>query len=187
MKLTTLALIVFCVHVSATAYSQRTKLTLNLQNQSIKEALYQIESQSEFRFIYEKEQINLDRKVSVRLKNQTVETILEQLLGDETVGYEITENNLILIYPAGKRPGNAGVIHRPDANQQGRRITGTVVDERGEPVIGANVVEKGAAANGTITDVEGKFALTVPENATLQVSFIGYITQEISVLSAWGG
>ncbi|MDR2765669.1 MAG: TonB-dependent receptor plug domain-containing protein, partial [Tannerella sp.] len=189
MKLTTFMLIILCVHVSATAYSQRTKLTLKLRNQSVKEALYQIESQSEFRFIYEKEQINLDRKISVHLKNQTVETILEELLGNEDVKYEITENKLILIYPAGKRLGNVGFIHRPDmeANQQGKRITGTVTDEKGEPIIGANIIEKGVTGNGTVTDVDGKFSLTVPENATLQVSFIGYITQEISMLSSWGG
>ncbi|MDR1603057.1 MAG: TonB-dependent receptor [Tannerella sp.] len=171
------------MHVSATAYSQRTKLTLELRNQSIKEALYQIENQSEFRFIYEKEQINLDRKISVHLKNQTVESILDHLLGDESVRYEITENNLILIYPAGKRPGNVGIIDRPEteSNQQGIRITGTVVDEKSEPVIGANIVEKGTA-NGTVTQEDGNFSLTVAENATLQISFIGYIPQEISAV-----
>ncbi|MDR2120881.1 MAG: TonB-dependent receptor [Tannerella sp.] len=66
--------------------------------------------------------------------------------------------------------------------QQSRtRVTGTVVDQNDEPVIGANVMEKGVAANGTITDTEGKFALEVRANATLQISYIGYVTQEISV------
>ncbi|MDR1602896.1 MAG: TonB-dependent receptor [Tannerella sp.] len=69
----------------------------------------------------------------------------------------------------------------PDTKQQNRiRLTGTVVDEKGESVIGANVVEKGAA-NGTVTDVDGNFSLNVADNAVLQVSFIGYITQEIPV------
>ncbi|MDR2040934.1 MAG: secretin and TonB N-terminal domain-containing protein, partial [Tannerella sp.] len=173
MKLTTFVLIIFCGNLSATAYSQRTKLTLELRNQSIKEGLYQIESQSGFRFIYEKEQINLDRKVSMRVKNKTVEIILERLLEDENVGYEITENKLILIYPAGKRLSGAGALlpGAAEANRQGRRITGRVVDARGEAVIGANVLEKGVAANGTVTDVDGNFSLTVAEDAVLQVSY----------------
>ncbi|MDR2765079.1 MAG: TonB-dependent receptor, partial [Tannerella sp.] len=68
-----------------------------------------------------------------------------------------------------------------EPQQSKTRITGTVVDRTGEPVIGANLVEKGAVTNGTITDAEGHFSLNVAENAVLQVSYIGYITQEISV------
>jgi hypothetical protein len=67
-----------------------------------------------------------------------------------------------------------------------KRINGTVVDVNDEPIIGVNVVEKGTT-NGTVTDVDGNFSLSVKENATLQVSYIGYITQEINVLSVVGG
>jgi hypothetical protein len=67
-----------------------------------------------------------------------------------------------------------------------KRISGTVVDVNDEPIIGVNVVEKGTA-NGTVTDTDGNFSLSVKENATLQVSYVGYITQEISVLSVGGG
>jgi hypothetical protein len=67
-----------------------------------------------------------------------------------------------------------------------QRISGTVIDVNDEPVIGVNVVEKGTT-NGTVTDVDGNFSLSVREDATLQVSYIGYITQEISVLAARGG
>jgi hypothetical protein len=65
--------------------------------------------------------------------------------------------------------------------QSKTRITGTVVDQTGEPVIGANVVEKGATANGTISDADGKFSLNISPEATLIVSYIGYMTQEIAV------
>jgi TonB-linked SusC/RagA family outer membrane protein len=68
----------------------------------------------------------------------------------------------------------------PEPAQNRTRITGTVVDRTGEPVIGANIVEKGAVANGTITDVDGRFSLSVPQGATLVVSFIGYVTQEVT-------
>jgi TonB-linked SusC/RagA family outer membrane protein len=75
-----------------------------------------------------------------------------------------------------------GVVYASASMQQEKRITGTVTDERGEPVIGANVVEKNTT-NGTVTDADGKFSLTVSDNVTLRVSFIGYITQEISTLT----
>ncbi|MDR3267635.1 MAG: TonB-dependent receptor [Tannerella sp.] len=61
-----------------------------------------------------------------------------------------------------------------------KQVTGTVTDANSEPIIGANVIEKGTT-NGSITDVDGKFSLTVSDNAVLQISFIGYVTQEIAV------
>jgi TonB-linked SusC/RagA family outer membrane protein len=80
---------------------------------------------------------------------------------------------------AGARSGDSQTI--PEAQQQSKtRITGSVVDPAGEPIVGANVVEKGVKANGTITDPDGKFSLqTSRPNATLTISYIGYITQEV--------
>ncbi|MDR3262500.1 MAG: carboxypeptidase-like regulatory domain-containing protein, partial [Tannerella sp.] len=72
------------------------------------------------------------------------------------------------------------------ARQTGKSITGTVTDMSGEPIIGANVIEKGVL-KGTSTDVDGKFSLTVEDDAILQISYIGYIMQEISVLTLEGG
>ena len=69
----------------------------------------------------------------------------------------------------------------PEPQQAKVRIAGTVADRTGETVIGANVVEKGNPGNGTITDVDGRFSLEVNAGATLTVSFIGYVTQEIAV------
>lgn len=68
---------------------------------------------------------------------------------------------------------------------QGNIVTGTVVDNSGEPVIGANVLEKGTT-NGTVTDTEGKFSINVQNGAVLQISYIGYNTQEISALAGGG-
>lgn len=100
MKLTVVFLIVFSLNISATVYSQTTKLSLNVQNQSIKEVLYLIENQSDFRFIYESGKIDLDKKVSVQVREQAVEVVLKQLFNSEGINYEITENNLILINPS---------------------------------------------------------------------------------------
>lgn len=177
MRLTILVLIAFSLNISATVYSQKTKLSLNVNNQSIKEILFLIENQSEFRFIYESRKINLEKKVSVREKDQSVETILNRLFAKEGIRYEITENNLILINPVDKNdnPEIPVVAQGKKGN-----VTGVVTDVNGEPVIGANVVEKGTA-NGTITDVDGKYTLNNVSGKILLVSYIGYISQDVTV------
>lgn len=80
MRLTTLFSIACSLQISASVYSQETKLSLDVNNQTIKEVLFRIEKQSGFRFIYESEKVNLNKKVSVHVKEQTVETILKRLL-----------------------------------------------------------------------------------------------------------
>ena len=75
---------------------------------------------------------------------------------------------------------SGNILQSGSVNQKGKTITGTVVDETGLPVIGANVVQKGTT-NGIITDIDGRFSLDVPEGATLEISYIGYLTQTIPV------
>ena len=76
----------------------------------------------------------------------------------------------------------AGAL-QAQVQQSARSVSGTVIDQNGEPVAGATVIEKGTA-NGTVTDVDGRFSLSAPDNAVLQVSFIGYITQEVGLSPA---
>ena len=176
MKLTVVFLIVFSLNISATVYSQTTKLSLNVQNQSIKEVLYLIENQSDFRFIYESGKIDLDKKVSVQVREHAVEVVLKQLFNSEGINYEITENNLILINPS---PEQLKVIGQ-NKSQVRKKVTGFVKDQNGEPIIGANVVEKGTT-NGTITVVDGRFSLDIPFKGTLLVSYIGYTSRELMI------
>ena len=176
MKLTVVFLIAFSLQISASVYSQTTKLSLNVQNQSIKEVLYLIENQSDFRFIYESGKINLDKKVSVKVKEQSVEAVLRQLFNSEGIDYEITENNLILINPSPEELKFVG----QNKSQTKKKVTGIVRDQNGEPIIGANVVEKGTT-NGTITDVDGRFSLEVYSKGTLLVSYIGFTSRELII------
>lgn len=161
----------------ATQYSEQTRLTISANNQTVKEILYMIEGQSDFRFIYESGKVDLDKRVTVNFKNQSVEAILDNLFGNAGIQYEITENNFILINPTSK---NAKATTTKAVAQQQKRVTGKVVDKNGEPVIGANVVVKGTT-NGTITDIVGNFSLEVADGALLEVSYIGYLNQEIKV------
>ena len=161
----------------ATQYSEQTRLTISANNQTVKEILYMIEGQSDFRFIYESGKVDLDKRVTVNFKNQSVEAILDNLFGNAGIQYEITENNFILINPTSK---NAKATTTKAVAQQQKRITGKVVDKNGEPIIGANVVVKGTT-NGTITDIDGNFTLEASDGALLDVSYIGYLNQEIKV------
>ncbi|MCD7848970.1 MAG: carboxypeptidase-like regulatory domain-containing protein [Parabacteroides sp.] len=177
MRLTTLFLIVFSLNISATVYSQNTKLSLDVRNQSIKEVLYLIENQSDFRFIYESGKVNLDKKVSIRAKAQSVDAILKKIFDEIGVEYEITENNFVLIDPAGMADTRNEVLQ-----QERKKLVGIVKDKNGEPVIGANIMVKGFATVGTVTDLEGKFILEVNNKAmTLLISYIGYVTQEVEI------
>ena len=175
MKFSTVAFLSCSINASAAMNSTKVKLSLDIDNQSIKEVLFLIENQSDFRFIYETGKIDLDRKVSLHAKEQGVDKILNQLFQSEGIHYELTENNLILINP--------GVNNKRDhpANSQQekvRTIKGVVKEDNGEPVIGANVSVLGTTI-GSITNLDGEFELTIPEDAILLVSYIGFIQKEI--------
>ncbi|HNX54017.1 MAG TPA: TonB-dependent receptor [Prolixibacteraceae bacterium] len=179
MKLTAFLIILFTLQVTATVYSQNKKLSLNMQGNTIKEVLQQIEAQSEYRFIYENEKVNLDTKVSIRVTDEVVEKILKQLFEKDGVSYSITENNLILINPSGQQTRNIGKEF--NGIQQQKSVSGKVTDSSGSSLPGVSVVVKGTTA-GVITDMDGKYTLTkVPLNATLLFSFVGMKTQEVVV------
>lgn len=161
----------------ASVYSQEKKLSLDVKSQTIKDILYQIENQSDFRFIYEAGKINLDKKISLHVKEQSVEAILKLIFGQEKVRYEITENNFILINPSGTAKKS---MAQSGTSAPKKKITGLVTDVNGEPIIGANVVEKGTT-NGIITDIDGKFTLEVALDAVIQISYIGYHMKEVKV------
>ncbi|MFY9152361.1 MAG: TonB-dependent receptor [Prolixibacteraceae bacterium] len=179
MKLTAILLVVFTMHVTATVYSQNTKLSLNMQKASIKEVLQQIEAQSEYRFIYENEKVNLDSKVSIEVKDEIVENILKELFEKDGVSYSITESNMILINPSEKQMKSLN--KEPINSQQQKTIKGTVKSSTGEPLPGVTVSVKGTTM-GNITDNNGNYSISnLPENAVLVFSFIGMKTQEIKV------
>lgn len=153
------------------SYSQSVSVSLQMKNVSIEEVLNQIEEKTEYRFLYNKKMVNVEREVNVSANNKNIVEILDNLFKNTGIFYSISGRQIVL----NKREAT-------EAIQQTRKVTGVVFDSQGEPVIGANVVEKGTT-NGTITDVDGAFILEVSANAILQISYIGYLPQEISVKS----
>jgi hypothetical protein len=178
MKLSTVLLMfVFLQARAVEVYSQGARVTIDAEQATLSEVLDEMERQTEYLFFYNKKNVNANKRVKVKVKDTPVSEVLDKTL-DEDVAYMMVNDHIIL-----SRKEDRGLV---SVLQQTKRVTGTVKDAGGETVIGANVMEKGTA-NGTVTDVDGNFSLNVAENAVLQISFIGYITQEISVLQAGGG
>ncbi len=172
MRITILLLFGIVLQAAAhSLYSQSAKVSLDMRNATIEEVLQTIEEKSEFYFLYNSKLIDVDRKVNISVESQSIESVLRKLFGATDVGYKIEDRQIIL-----SRKESAA----NERLQEKRTIKGIVADTNGEPVIGANIVEKGTT-NGTISDLDGVFSLEVSPNAVLQVSYIGYINQEIRV------
>ena len=138
-----LAIVSICCASASVSYSQTTEITLHLQNATIKEILDEIKQQSDFSFWYRNEDIDLNKKVSVDVNKQNINNILDKLLKEQNLSYTIDDTHIIIYKKAS--------LSTPFVLQQSKRITGIITDERGDPIIGANVVEKGTV-NGIITE-----------------------------------
>mgnify|MGYP000920866272 FL=1 len=177
MRITLLLLFVFIFQLQAeNIYSQDTKISLDMKNSTIEKVLQTIEENSDYYFLYNNRLIDVDRKVSVRVKNAAISAVLEKLFKSENVNYEV-EGSQIILSPKEMYSQISTVIEA--IQQQKKTISGTIIDKSGVPVIGANIVEEGTT-NGTVTDVDGKFSLNVEGNATIRITYIGYLEQNIN-------
>ncbi len=168
MKLTFVLLLLSVLQLTASVYSQNSKLSLDLQNRTVKEVLQKIEEQSEFRFFYNEQFVDLNRKVSVSIENKKVEYVLSQVFAGTRISYKIMENNLVVITPT-------------DGQQPASKIRGRVTDTSGIELPGVAVMIKGTT-NGTVTGADGTYSFSeVPKDAVLVFSFMGMKTQEVLV------
>ncbi len=175
MKLTSFLLLISVVSVMAgKSYSQTKLLALNMENTTVKEVLSKIEDQSEFYFMYSGKIIDVNREVSVDVKNQKIEEVLKSLFAGTDVDYTIKDRIIVLTTP--------DVLNKEIlADFQQKNVSGKVTDESGRPIPGATVVLKGTT-QGTVTNVDGNYSIAnIPDNATLVFSFVGMRTQEVVV------
>jgi len=172
MKLTSVIFLVAVLQTwAAVSYSQTTTLSINLKNASVQTVLQQVEDQSEFYFLYSRSVIDVDRTVDVQLKNARINEVLNTLFTGSDVAYKVEGRQIVL-----SRKSENSVLE----TQQGKSVSGKVTDSSGSPLPGVSVVVKGTT-NGTITDANGNYSLpNVPENATMQFSFVGMKSQEIA-------
>jgi hypothetical protein len=140
--------------MAISSYSQTVRFDLDMKNKTLQAVFEEIEHNSEFSIIYLSKDVNLKEIVSVQANQQTVDAILNEVLKKQQLLYEIKDKHIIVY-----KQNLLSDMEKTGRQQTGRRITGVVTDEKGEPIIGANVVEKGTT-NGTVTDVDGKFSLT---------------------------
>lgn len=158
-------------------YPQQVELSLDLKNVTLKKAISEIEKASDYVFLITDEaQLELNKKTTLRANKESIHAILETLLKNTELGYTVVERQISLYRANSLKSKEEAVSVNTKIEQQKKRITGKIVDTQGEPVIGANIIEVGTT-NGTITDVDGNFSLQVENDATIRVSYIGYIAQ----------
>jgi TonB-linked SusC/RagA family outer membrane protein len=169
MRLTAFFTFVLLMQVTASVYSQQTKLNLKLQDASLEQVFRTIQEQSDFTFFYKTDQIPSAKKVSVNYENTRIEDILERILQGTNLGFYILDHDIVIT-------PRSGANER--LSQQVIKITGKITDSNGEPLPGVTVVVKGTT-QGTVTNADGNYSLTgVQANASLVFSFVGMKTQE---------
>ncbi|WP_075555964.1 TonB-dependent receptor [Parabacteroides timonensis] len=167
MRITTFLLLVCILNMHAdNVFSQNARVSINQKNVQLEKVLNEIEQQTDYLFIYNN-QVNVNKKVSLKTKNQPVSVVLKELLADSGITYSVEGNHIVL--------GKQNMTATP---QQNGIIKGKVIDTNGDAVIGANIVEKGTS-NGTTTDIDGNFSINARSGSTLVITFIGYVKQEV--------
>ncbi|TKG97337.1 SusC/RagA family TonB-linked outer membrane protein [Puteibacter caeruleilacunae] len=172
MKIALFLIVVSTFSVCASSLGQNTKLNLTLENSSVHDVLKEIESISDYFFFYQEEEIDLNRKVDLKMKNANINQILDYILDGTDLKYKVVDRYIVI-----------NTVKSKSSIQQAekKKVSGTVTDNAGESLPGVSVVIKGTTI-GTVTDFDGKFTLDgVSDNTTLVFSFVGMKTEEISV------
>ncbi|MCE1197464.1 MAG: SusC/RagA family TonB-linked outer membrane protein [Marinilabiliales bacterium] len=178
MKMLLVFMLITITTVSAKSYSQQTRLNIQLDNVSIEKVFEAIENNSEFIVLYNEKSLDLNRQVSVKAKDETVEEILDQLFTNTGNNYRIYDRQIVILDANGNAPANAPL---PAEQPQKKDLKGKIVDETGQPLPGVSVVVKGTTT-GISTDANGEFLLKVPVTAkTIVASFMGMQTLEADI------
>jgi len=179
MKLTTFLLLITFISVNASVYSQGIKLNLKVQSTSVKDVLNRIEDQSQFFFMYNNSKIDVERKVDLDLKQAKIEDLLNKIFDGTNTKFVIKDRQIVL-YNANDE--EIRYQNYEAASQHQKFVSGKVTDSSGGVLPGVSIIVKGTTI-GTITDVDGNFALSnLPKDAILRLSFIGMKMQEVAIL-----
>lgn len=155
---------------AADGYAQKAMISIDVHNQRVEEILKEIEEQSDFDFFFNNKHVDLNRRVSVSADKSNIFSVLKEVFTGTNVKYSVLDKKIIL-----------SVETQSPQQEKTITISGTVLDDKGEPAIGASVLEKGAKRNGTITDIDGRFKLSVSsEKVELDISYIGYQPQTVT-------
>ncbi len=176
MKLTTFLVFATTLMVSASVYSQNTRLNLKFESIPFGELFQEIEKQTEFRFAFSNSKLDSKQKIKIDSTDETLENILDKVL-PEGITYDIIDRYVVILNAWEKK----FIVERQQQQQQQPAVSGKITDQSGQPLPGVTVVVKGST-QGTVTNADGNYSLTnIPENAMLVFSFVGMRTQEIAV------
>ncbi|MEC3880586.1 SusC/RagA family TonB-linked outer membrane protein [Parapedobacter sp. 10938] len=168
MRLALFLVLVGLLSANASVYSQNAKLSIDVKDLPMRDALRQVEKASGKRFFMSDDLAVMDSRISVKVRNKSFEQVMREVLKGYDLSYKLADNGMV-------------IITEDVTVAQEIRITGMVTDERGEPLPGVSVQVKGMAG-GVVTDLSGEYTLTVPNNdATLIFSYMGYLTAERAV------
>lgn len=157
-----------CQLMAEEAGAQNIEIKISQNSMTVKQLVKEIEAQTDYLVVFRDQDVDVNKTVSFRKKSAKISDYLEQVAESTGIGYRFDHDYITL------------VSKKMYINQDKKMISGRIVDSAGEPIIGANLVEKGTA-NGSITDVDGNFSIQVSDKAVLVVSYIGYLSQEIKI------
>lgn len=153
--------------------AQNVKIEIQTNELTVKDLITEIEHQTDFLVLYRNNDVDVNRIVHMKKKAGNISSILDEAFSNTDIHYEF-QNKYIVLAP------NTSIAKSILQQQNKLTLSGTVTDKRGEPVIGANITQKGTT-NGTISDIMGKFSIMVSPNTVLTVSYIGYMAQEVNI------
>lgn len=178
MKCVTSLFVISCLlSFTVKAYSQITTISLDVKDVPVKEVFSIIEEKTDFYFTYNPNEVNISQKISLSIKDESIYTVLGRIIDADNVGY-IVEGKHIALYK--KNKNEVGIPSSLKKEQQRRIVFGTVKDDQSVPLIGVSVVLK-ETNTGTVTDVDGRFEIAVLDSDKLEFSYVGYLTQIVSV------
>ncbi len=170
-KLLCIAVMLLMPCFAISALAQEARISLNMQNATLRDVIAKIENQSKVYFTYNNNQIDVNKTVSINATNQTLNQVLEQLFIGSDTGYKVEDGHIVLFKKDAPQVVAAG---------QKRTIKGIITDDKGVPVIGASILEKNTL-NGTVTEIDGTYTMTLEKSDVIVVSCIGYATKEITI------
>lgn len=153
--------------------NQSEKITIQVQNQPVEKIFKEISEKTGLKFFYGETVLKANQSLSLNFRDASLSTVLAEITKQAGLHFDRTDNTISVSKKAVGGPASF-------SSQSLRPVSGVIVDENGEPVIGANIVIKGTT-NGTVTDLNGKYAIEAGNDDILLVSYIGYLPQEIKV------
>ena len=161
-----------CCLVFVISLTAQAQITFRVSNKSIKQAIGLIESKADYSFFYSDELDDLNNKISLSVNNEEIHSVLQKLFRNTRITYRIEDGKQVVL---SKKKDN-----QPSSKSKEKEVRGIITDKTGEPLIGVSVTVKGTG-KGTVTDMNGKWALSVSEGSVLNFSYIGYSAETVKV------